>query len=742
MIGGGGKRLFVEIGRNRIMILWSFPKFKKNKHEKDESFLELPHREQPQLFSSVLHKPLWEWLKLLLGPGLIIGFIGFFITSSQDKIANQKYNAQLVENYIESVKTLILDDYHHGKTAKSPEILVEEVEAFVRAKTGNTLKALNKSESQPQLWSQYPIFWLSSLWKQMSQLLFLPDQPTEKQNLVNFLLESGIGFFPPDQVEDTYLDSIIQNVCTKKETLGHQPKSQPKDYTFHHFFCGLNLQGVDLSNVELNRVILENANLEGAKLSSAKLYLADLEHTNLNNVDLSNANLAKANLKDATITEATLDNALLSQANLRRAWLAMEIDDLQVENIQKTSLKGANLSGANLQDTKLGGVDLSNANMSFFDLKYERDDPETGQKNQITRRILTNLRGSNLTGADLQGTDLRYANLRGADLSDVTINEKTDLTGAIYDEKITLPDQFADKEQEMIKITQDFHPSNKVDLSEVDLREAKLNKATLKGINLSRADLRGADLSGATIDQNTQLTGALYNDKTQLSPELEARKGEMIKLKEVDLNKDQKVDCKKTEKTDLTGKDLSYRDLSSVDLSCTKLQDADLTNIEFDENTRFTGAEYDDDTKLSFNRNTALRYGMRYAPHGRTSDNHPVDWSGQNHQQIDLRQAILKDADFTGTIFTEAKLENADLTRAELQGADLTGAKLQRGDLTEADLTDANLTDADLRLATLKDVKNLDKAILCRTLLSNDNTLHREAINRDCPSPSHNSQLD
>ncbi|MEA5535559.1 pentapeptide repeat-containing protein [Crocosphaera sp. XPORK-15E] len=763
---------------------------------------------------SCLKNPaIWEWLKSGASVSLValIATILWNVRTAND--ATQKYNANLVKDYIESVKTLILDDYHHGKTAKYPEISVEEIEAFVRAKTGNTLKAIKG------------------------------DGNTEKQNLINFLTESGVGFFPPDKVEKTYTNNIIQNVCIEKETLGYQPKSQPKDYTFHHFFCGINLQGVDLSNVELNRVILENANLQEAILINAKLSQADLQglRTNLNNVNLSNANLGNANLKDVTMTGAILDNATLNQANLRRAWLWQkpgclpENTERQVpqnsaqknqakcereQDIKNTSLIGAKLLAANLQDTDLKGVDLSNAQMNQFIIQ------DTKTK-KILRTIPTNLRGADLRGANLRGADLRGANLRGATLKatkpgekksdckeekeadsqeNLTPVEKTDakigltwrsrwdyqkigwitipipswspttLENALYDKCTTLP--FSDEEAtnwNMIKIERNLDLSEKedVDLSNSDLRGAELTNAILTGINLSQADLRGADLSHATIDQDKLLNKALYDDKTQLPfSDVEAKKRGMIKLEK---------------EADLRGRDLSYVDLSGVELSNAKLQDANLTSIEFDKDTKFTDAEYDQHTRLPFDHNITLRYGMRYVPHRSVYDylktlssplqilainsmiidnkqlpvdwkQLPVNWSGEDHQQADLRKAILENGRFEGTHFKQAQFQSADLSNANFEGADLTEANLTNANLTNANLTNANLTNANLTNAkltkadftnanltnanltgvNLANFKNLDKAAtLCRATLPHSHE-HFERTKTDCPEPNLN----
>lgn len=763
-------------------------------HEKkpDEENLEILTGHQkislkktPSRWSSLCDKTLWDWLKLAIIPlgGVIVTAIWNVRAANE---ATQRYNAQLVKDYIDSVKELILDQYHHGKDAKYPEISVEEVEAFVRAKTSNTLKALE--ESKPQNWvQQYITFPLGNIFIQYP---FLRKQKSEKQNLVNFLIESGVGFFPPRQVEKAYINNYLQNVCPEDNFTGYQRKSHAKDVTFYHFFCGINLIGVDLNQVDLNMVIFEKANLKDAKFRDADLWQADLQGANLVNADLSNANLSKANLKGVTMTGATLENATLNNANLRDAWLWMDPaylpENCELENPQTdqastksnlqlektlepkcknpekreiTSLRGAKLVGANLQGADLRKVDFSNAKMTPF-ISYYRD-PKI-KKYIISKIIPTNLRNSKLEGADLSGTDLTQANLRGANLTNAKIDRRmriTKLKQALYDEYTTrLPfsKNYAAKKG-MIEIYWGENLSNK-DLSYDDLRFAFRckDKNTDKfiecdnsikeetyfyGTDLRGADLRGADLSHAKIDKRTKLQDALYDQYTDLPLSIDndkARNRGMIKLEQA---------------ANLRGVDLSYVDLSGVDLSNSQLQGAKLISIDFDENTNFKDAEHDKNTRLPFDPKTALFYRMRYAPHGDVNDSiktlpfslqiavihdmmiyksqPPVDWSRENHQQGDLRRALLRYANFEDIILTKAMLENADLTGANLTNADLTGANLQGADLTNANLTNADLTDADLRRAKLKNVK-WDRAMLCRTKLPLYYTLPKDADRRNC----------
>ena len=80
--------------------------------------------------------------------------------------------------------------------------------------------------------------------------------------------------------------------------------------------------------------------------------------------------------------------------------------------------------------------------------------------------------------------------------------------------------------------------------------------------------------------------------------------------------------------------------------------------------------------------------------------------------KCDLAGADLSGTKLAGANLTYANLDKARFFRAELAGANLSEAVLTGSDLFNADLTDAVLTDAKLNW-----VKNLNKAILCRTTM-------------------------
>ena len=100
-----------------------------------------------------------------------------------------------------------------------------------------------------------------------------------------------------------------------------------------------------------------------------------------------------------------------------------------------------------------------------------------------------------------------------------------------------------------------------------------------------------------------------------------------------------------------------------------------------------------------------------------------VGISGKDLNHKDLRNANLTGADLrnanlTGADLTEVDLTGAYLRYANLTGANLTGADLRNANLFKVNLNKANLSGADLTGAKIKNIRNLDSAIKCKTIFS------------------------
>ncbi len=80
---------------------------------------------------------------------------------------------------------------------------------------------------------------------------------------------------------------------------------------------------------------------------------------------------------------------------------------------------------------------------------------------------------------------------------------------------------------------------------------------------------------------------------------------------------------------------------------------------------------------------------------------------------VDISGKDLSHKDLTGADLEGANLSQADLKFANLKDADLNKANLFLANLRNADLTGANLTGA-----KIKNTRNLDSAIKCKTIFS------------------------
>ena len=173
--------------------------------------------------------------------------------------------------------------------------------------------------------------------------------------------------------------------------------------------------------------------------------------------------------------DAQLRGAILRGADLTRA-------DLKGANLQEAKLKGAKLQYADLKDANLTKANLIDADLVGAQLNPAKLQGANLWDAKLRKAKLYNadLSGAKLWGADLRGADLSGANLRGANL----------------------------------KLAK--------------LQGADLTRAKLEGANLDLAKLQGADLQNITLDDNTNLWRAKYDDNTILGP-VDPKKRWMIK---------------------------------------------------------------------------------------------------------------------------------------------------------------------------------------------------------------------
>jgi uncharacterized protein YjbI with pentapeptide repeats len=207
-------------------------------------------------------------------------------------------------------------------------------------------------------------------------------------------------------------------------------------------------------------------------------------------------------------------------------------------NLSETDLSGAdlsksNLSGANLRKSNLIGTNLSNSNLAQIDLT----------ESNLTNAILnnsnlseTNLIRVNLTNSQLFRSDLNKVKLKGSILHGANLRQV--------------------KMQSVILDTVDLSEAN---LQFTDLRGAAIYSSDFSKTQFFLSDLRGASLSdrqevGSTLRERDtpvassptetaehipielayptfqQLGNLIIDENTELPPDLETRKAELLEL--------------------------------------------------------------------------------------------------------------------------------------------------------------------------------------------------------------------
>ncbi|NES68169.1 MAG: low-complexity protein, partial [Okeania sp. SIO2D1] len=186
--------------------------------------------------------------------------------------------------------------------------------------------------------------------------------------------------------------------------------------------------------------------------------------------------------------------------------------------------------GSFLNGVNLSGVDLSGANLSGADLS-----------------------GANLSAAKLSGTNLSDADLSGANLSAAKLSD-ANLSGANL---------------------------SGANLSGANLIHANLIHANLSGANLSGANLSGAKLSDANFS-GANFSGADLSFADLILADLSDAKLIHANLSFADLSDAKLIHA------NLSGADLSDAKLIHANLSDADLSDADLSNIQWDNQTKWS----------------------------------------------------------------------------------------------------------------------------------------------------------
>lgn len=243
-------------------------------------------------WTGFLNKTLWDWMQLLIIPGVLaIAALLFNLTSSRNeqkmteqryqndqKLAIDKQREDLLQGYFDRMSELILNN--HLRTSVSND----EVRNLARARTLSVLSRLDANR---------------------------------KESLLRFLYESNLISIKDTIIRLDGADLRKVDMCDTR-------------------LADANLRGVNLYGALLMRTDLRRSDLQGANLNSTFLNDANLSNASLNGASLSSANLNGAllngtNLHATNLSGVRLIDADLSGADLSGAYAYLYYDDLQKE---------------------------------------------------------------------------------------------------------------------------------------------------------------------------------------------------------------------------------------------------------------------------------------------------------------------------------------------------------------------------------------------------------------------------
>ena len=288
--------------------------------------------------------------------------------------------------------------------------------------------------------------------------------------------------------------------------------------------------------------------------------------------------------------------------------------------------------------------------------------------------------GANLNRCDLSGRDFRGFDLTGANLA------YADLTGVNFKDAV--------------------------------LTNATIAGASVEGIDLTNVDLSATDISGIRSFNKATLVKAIFPAGAQLAE---------ATFTDADLSRSSLVGA------NLAGVDFTRANLYRADLTMAVLTDANFRRANLKDatidgaNLQRANLESADFTDIAFDINPDFRGAdLRNASFFKAYLN-GVDFSG-----ADLEEARFNRAQLQSAVFDNAALSEAEMTDAHIQGARFVNADVSDADFSESDLSnasfqganiqDAKFAEADLTGANFSGAQNADKAIFSETTCSDGTT--------------------
>jgi uncharacterized protein YjbI with pentapeptide repeats len=247
--------------------------------EQARAYLESERWEQVFIWAGFDGKRLWDWLKLLIVPGLLWYLSWQIQVSAKERemqLAVDKTRQESLSKYLEQMNELLLNKKLREASPDSDIVIMANLATAI------TLRELD----------------------------------VKRQNLLLHFLSAANLYNPINNPNNNpkYKVALLKNIDLNSANLNSADLGYA-DLTKANL-SEANLSRTKLGFAILNATKLTNANLSGAKLNSANLRNAILRNADLSQADLRNADLSQADLSQANFRNADLSQADLSQANL------------------------------------------------------------------------------------------------------------------------------------------------------------------------------------------------------------------------------------------------------------------------------------------------------------------------------------------------------------------------------------------------------------------------------------------
>lgn len=272
----------------------------------------------------------WEWLKLILSPGIIA--IGIAVTNEYLKTREKDKDLQkILKDYLDRMTQLMLSDFWPNAKEIKGEIDEDKQKRVLSLAQALTLTVLREIDGNRKgvvvrfLHESGALEVLSLKYADLSEANLvetdLSNSSLIKANLSGANLEkanlSGVDFS----------DANLSEANLSEVTLQDSQLLDP--ISFRKFLLKDRLTGENRI-----KVLLKGADLTNAKLNGATLRNVDLEGANLTKADLTNAVIRNSNLSNTKFVKTKFSNTQIQDS----CFLGSNFRDIIIEEIDDTTI--------------------------------------------------------------------------------------------------------------------------------------------------------------------------------------------------------------------------------------------------------------------------------------------------------------------------------------------------------------------------------------------------------------------